>query len=156
MVITRHVTMTEYSIMTVATIGESFWLHSFANTNTNTSNVKSEPSGLIVTKLGSLFNNTLHFQAYTLAHYPYTFRIRLSVTLCLILPRFAIKCTYCRISTWRTNISFIKKKTENMRKMRQNAAFRIQQGENLWKLKYYSSATATSKAKLPRVHKCWG
>ena len=46
------------------------------------------------------------------------------------------------MSTWQINISFIKKKTENMRKMRQNAAFRIQQGENLWKLKYFSSATA--------------
>ena len=31
---------------------------------------------------------------------------------------------------------------KDWRKMRQNAAFRIQQGENLCKLKYFSSATA--------------
>ena len=37
-------TMTEYSIMTVATIGESFWLHSFANTNTVRSGAKQPPT----------------------------------------------------------------------------------------------------------------
>lgn len=54
----------------------------------------SEPSGFIVTKLCPLFNDNPHFQAYTLTRYSYTVRIRLSVTLSLILPRFAIKCTF--------------------------------------------------------------
>lgn len=53
----------------------------------------------LLESIAIISGSTPRFQAYTLTHYPYTFRICLSVTLCLILPRFAIKCTYCRMST---------------------------------------------------------
>lgn len=50
-----------------------------------------------VNPLGSSLQSCVHFltitpqfQAYTLTQYPYTVRIRLTVTLCFILPRFAI------------------------------------------------------------------